>query len=117
MMTDDIDDGGPAFPTGAAVVTVTRDDGTKEQALAAVPGMSLRQYAAIKLCVPDSGTPWLDDMIRQAQRDRFAGQAMRDTFAALAAAGRSNFNEYQLRQCARMSYMAADVMLAAWKGE
>jgi hypothetical protein len=26
-------------------------------------GMTLRQYAAIKLRVPDSGTDWLDDMI------------------------------------------------------
>jgi hypothetical protein len=29
-------------------------------------GMTLRQYAAIKLKVPDSGTDWLDDMIRKA---------------------------------------------------
>lgn len=29
-------------------------------------GMTLRQYAAIKLKVPDSGTDWLDDMIRQS---------------------------------------------------
>ena len=29
-------------------------------------GMTLRQYAAIKLKVPDSGTDWLDDMIRKS---------------------------------------------------
>lgn len=32
----------------------------------AIGGMSLRQYAAITLKVPDSGTDWLDDMIRQS---------------------------------------------------
>ncbi len=37
---------------------------------------SLREYAAIKLCVSNSGTDWLDDMIRQSQRDKFAGLAM-----------------------------------------
>ena len=44
-------------------------------------------------------------------RDWFAGQAMRDTFAALAAAGWSNFNEYQLKRCAEASYAAADAMI------
>lgn len=34
--------------------------------------MSLRQYAAIKLKIPDSGTDWLDEMIRQSLRDDFA---------------------------------------------
>jgi hypothetical protein len=29
-------------------------------------GMTLREYAAIKLKVPDSGTDWLDDMIRKS---------------------------------------------------
>ena len=39
-------------------------------------GMTLRQYAAIKLKVPNSGTDWLDDMIRQSLKDDFAAQAM-----------------------------------------
>ena len=39
-------------------------------------GMTLRQYAAIKLKVPDSGTDWLDDMIRQSIKDDFAAMAM-----------------------------------------
>ena len=68
-------DGGPAFPqlisfnpNGEAV--------TAGMYFAEGPGMSLRQYAAIKLCVPDSGTPWLDEMIRKSLKDRFAGQAL-----------------------------------------
>jgi len=55
-------DGSPAFP-------VPNDANVNDQA-----GMSLRTYAAIKLRVPDSGTDWLDTMIRQARRDEFAGQ-------------------------------------------
>jgi hypothetical protein len=55
-------DGSPAFP-------VPNDANVNDQA-----GMSLRAYAAIKLRVPDSGTDWLDTMIRQAQRDELAGQ-------------------------------------------
>jgi hypothetical protein len=47
--------GGPAFPW-----TADRADRGDE------PGMTLRQYAAIKLKVPDSGTDWLDDMIRKS---------------------------------------------------
>jgi hypothetical protein len=46
--------GGPAFP-------VPDIDGSK-----VCEGMTLRQYAAIKLKVPDSGTDWLDDMIRKS---------------------------------------------------
>ena len=39
-------------------------------------GMSVRQYAAIHLRVPMSGTEWLDDMIREAQRNEFAARAI-----------------------------------------
>ncbi len=42
----------------------------------AYPGMSLRQYAAIKLGVPDSGDKWLDEMIVKSQLNEFAGQVM-----------------------------------------
>lgn len=41
-----------------------------------LPQISLRQYAAIKLKVPDSGTDWLDAMITQSLRDDFAAKAM-----------------------------------------
>ena len=43
----------PVFPTPA---------GTQHQ-----DGMTLRQYAAINLRVPDSGLPWLDKMIVQSR--------------------------------------------------
>lgn len=57
-MTDKKPDGGPAFPT------------------VELDGMSLRQYAVIKLRVPDSGVEWLDEMIRTSLRDQFAGQVV-----------------------------------------
>jgi hypothetical protein len=46
-------------------------------------GMSLRQFAAIQLRVPDSGDEHIDSMIRQANRRDFAGQAL----AGLLAGG------------------------------
>lgn len=36
--------------------------------------LTARQYAAIHLRVPESGEPWLDEMIEQSRRDAFAGQ-------------------------------------------
>jgi len=51
-MSAPINDGGPVFPVPS---------------LAVGSGMTLRQYAAIKLCVPDSGLPWLDDMIAKSR--------------------------------------------------
>jgi hypothetical protein len=71
--------------------------------------MSLRAYAAIKLCVPDSGLEWLDDMIRQAQRDRFAGQAI----AGLAANGT---RDYGIAAIAARAYQYADAVIAERKG-
>jgi hypothetical protein len=53
----------PAFPTATLA---QKTEG----------GMTLREYAAIKLKVPDSGTDWLDEMIRTAQRNELAAKAM-----------------------------------------
>lgn len=39
-------------------------------------GLSQREYAAIHLKVPDSGTEWLDAMIQKARRDEFAKAAL-----------------------------------------
>lgn len=37
-------------------------------------GLTAKQYAAIHLRVPNSGTDWLDEMIRQANHRDIAGQ-------------------------------------------
>lgn len=61
-------DGGPAFPHAVQNL----------QSSYAVPvhGMTLREYACIKLRVPRTGKPWLDEIINESRRDHFAGQAM-----------------------------------------
>lgn len=75
------EDGGAAFPCNR---TVGPDGGPVEDFRAygtGSEGMTLRQYAAIKLRVPNSGTDWLDAMITESLRNEFAGQAMRGHWA------------------------------------
>lgn len=43
---------------------------------AAIGGLTARQYAAIHLCIPDSGVDWLDAMIRRKQRDDLAAKML-----------------------------------------
>ena len=66
--------------------------------------MTLRQYAAIKLKVPDSETDWLNDMIRQSIKDDFAAMAM-DAFLS-----RDGGTYEQDAECA---HKMADAMLKA----
>lgn len=63
-----IETGGPAFPTNRVNM--------RGEVVPDEDGMTLRQYAAIKLKVPNSGAEWLDDMIRESLRDEFAAKAM-----------------------------------------
>lgn len=60
----------PAFPTDIGF----GQDGAVQ--FDSSPGMTLRQYTAIHLRVPDSGEEWLDSMIRKARRNDFAGRAL-----------------------------------------
>lgn len=84
---------GPAFP----VPGLQHDESFN--------GMTLRQYAAIKLRVPDSGTDWLDDMIRQGLRDEFAARAMQGFC--------SDPDMPLLVNTADLSWKMADIMLKA----
>ena len=86
-MSEKIETGGPAFP---------RQPG-------GYMGMTLRQYAAIKLRVPNSGTDWLDEMIRQSLRDELAGKAMQGILSG-GLASRLSFDE---------AYSSADAMIKA----
>ena len=65
---------GPAFPCETV--------GADEHGEYRLPwqGMTLRQYAAIKLRVPNSGTDWLDEMIRTSLRDDLAAKAVQAYF-------------------------------------
>ena len=68
------------------------------------PRMTNRQRVAIKLRVPDSGTPWLDKMILEAQRNEL--QAM---FASLIVSGNVIGGPVGF---AERSLVMADAMLA-----
>lgn len=61
----------PAFPNPEMGVSHFNNPG-------AYSGLTAQEYAAIMLRVPESGTPWLDDMIRKARRDYFAAQVQAD---------------------------------------
>ena len=93
--------GGPAFPE------------TKEQHTW-FPDMTQRHYAAIHLKVPNSGTPWLDDMILESLRNDFAAKAMQ-TLLGSEYTSEHGLHEGWMTALAHESYMVADAMLAARK--
>ena len=92
-MSKDNEGGYPAFP-------YTEANGANSGDV----GMTLRQYAAIKLRVPDSGTDWLDEMIRTSLHDGFAEKALAGMLAdSEVKATREDFAE--------RSYALADAMI------
>lgn len=95
-----IEDGGPAFPVQDAAAWQGH-------------GMTLRQYAAIKLRVPNSGTDWLDEMIRDSLRDEFAEKAMAAYITSQIDMTREDTSPFAEEVVARISYQFADAMLAA----
>jgi hypothetical protein len=70
--------------------------------------MTLRQYAAIKLKVPDSGINWLDEMITKSLRDDFAAKAMSMKFGP---SGSTATKQEMASHC----YEMADAMMEARK--
>jgi hypothetical protein len=73
------------------------------------PGMTLREYAAIHLRVPDSGSDWLDKMIEQRLRDEVAAKVMHGTLFHIKPV----LEQDEMRGLANMSYYIADVILKA----
>jgi hypothetical protein len=98
-----IDDGGPAFP-------VAYGGGRIE-------GMTLRQYAAIKLKVPDSGSDRLDEMITKSLRNDFAAKAMLAVVTIRLEEVRTSCNTYKNLTLSEIfaedCYIVADAMLKA----
>lgn len=76
------------------------------------PGMTLRQYAAIKLKVPDSGEDWLDAMILAALRNDFAAKAM-PLAANLDAEYRGDQKSIDAAYVAALAFEIAETMLKA----
>lgn len=98
-------DGGAAFPVPPERTNVL--PGGDVHWTYAHPGMTLRQYAAVQLRVPRSGTPWLDDMIRERMRDDFAAAALQGFMAG------PHYSVYRTwSQDAQSAYEMADAMLA-----
>lgn len=96
-----MNDGGSAFPRPASERHFPGGEVDVNSYDYPESGMTSRQYAAIKLCVPNSGADWLDKMIQKALRDRFAGQAM---------AG-MRLEAYAIRDAVVLAYEYADIML------
>ena len=101
-----IEDGGPAFPRSPR-------SGIYE---GEYDGMTLRQYAAIKLRVPNSGTDWLDEMILKSLRDELAAKAVQGIYASDTEAWHCSGTPEGLASRAKDTYAIADAMLAA-RGE
>ena len=66
----------PALPMLGIDSTISQTGGRVEYNNMGYNGFSKREYAAIKLRVPDSGKKWLDDMIRRANRREIANRVM-----------------------------------------
>lgn len=98
--------GGPAFPAlgrwgnGPAPESALQQD-----------GMTLREYAAIKLKVPDSGKPWLDEMITESLRDEVASKAVH----AIMSTPKTTYLTGE--SLALLAYTMADSFLAVRKGQ
>lgn len=78
---------------------------------------TLRQYAAIKLRVPDSGTDWLDEMILKSLRDYMAIHANSDDITAqlITMRAKSETGILPDNYVSIARYMHADSMLGARK--
>lgn len=70
---------------------------------------TVREYAAIQLRVPDSGTSWLDAMIRKSNRAEF----MRAALSGRVFTADSNHTpKKQAREIAKAVGMIADACMA-----
>ncbi len=96
--------GGPAFPSEENREHMGAIYRAKHQ------GMTLRQYAAIKLRVPNSGTDWLDEMIEKSLRDEVAGKAMQGLMGRVWG---NQPAEELFPIWAKSAYAVADAMLKA----
>jgi hypothetical protein len=73
-------------------------------------GMTLREYAAIHLRVPQSGSDWLDEMIEQSLRNDLAAKAMQGNLASMVEG-----QEFDPSMGAEWAHKVANAMLKASK--
>jgi hypothetical protein len=102
----------PAFPG----VEYKQPVGGGAHMMTIVGGMTMREYAAIQLKVPDSGTAWLDEMIRTAQRNELAAKVMPAALHELWDGAKRNGDRYEdpvYEAAAKFSHEAANALLKA----
>ena len=121
-MSEKQDGGEPAYPS-SIVYEEESDQHHPPGEWPELSGMTLRQCAALKLRVPDSGLEWLDAMIRKSRRDEFAEQAGEEDIAfhveaenSKGYADKGNDDDgrplYELCTRERAKYLYAGAMLA-----
>ena len=66
-------------------------------------GMRLKEYAAVNLKVPNSGTDWLDFLIDESRRNELAARAMQALMTAHPERG--------IYDIARQAHAQADAMI------
>lgn len=76
--------------------------------------LSAREHAAIQLRVPNSGTPWLDEMIRKSLRQEFAKAAMQGLIASPRVIANNSNEPIQLtpENYAVACVVSADALIA-----
>lgn len=100
MTTDKLETGGSAFPL--AVYDPAHD------CINYKDGMTTRTYAAIHLGVPQSEHDWINDMIRESQRNELAKAAMQGLLAQSVGTALASKQE----DGAEYAYSMADALLA-----
>ena len=81
--------------------------GTEHLAEPVTAGMTLLQYAAIKLRVPESGDDWLDSMILESLRNEIAAKAMQGIVSTL----HQGIRPTDIQAMCGDAYAIADAML------
>lgn len=69
------------------------------------PGLTKAEYAALVTGQPCSGTPWLDEMLAKARRERLAGQALAGLYVGYAD------NRLSIKECSQIALDAADDLI------
>jgi hypothetical protein len=76
-----------------------------------MPGLTAIEHAALVTGQPCSGTPWLDEMLAKARRERLAGQALA---GLMANPNYPTTKEARLRASSAIYH--ADALIAALEG-
>jgi len=69
-------------------------------------GLTVREYAAIHLCIPDSGSDELDFMIRRTRRERMAAKSMQGLCA------NPEYADWDVHEIAALATDCANVLSA-----